>query len=129
MRPIRQNATAQLRAAVVNLSPCATTQRHISMWGRKMSYRSLLVLLVLFCFSLATISAQTVTGSITGSLIDPHGAVVPDAKVTLTSESTGAVRQINSDQRGEFTFNALPPDTYTLTVEHAGFKPEEELGT
>src|SRR5712691_6055803 len=126
MRPIRQNATAQLRAAVVNLSPCATTQRHISMWGRKMSYRFLLVLLVLFCFSLATISAQTVTGSITGSLTDPHGAVVPDAKVTLTSESTGAVRQINSDQRGDFTFNALQPDSYTLTVEHSGFKKYEK---
>ena len=90
-----------------------------------MSYRSLLVLFVL-CFSFATISAQTVTGSITGSLTDPHGAVVPDAKVTLTSESTGAVRQINSDQRGDFTFNALQPDSYTLTVEHSGFKKYEK---
>src|SRR5260370_36638297 len=96
------------------------------MWGRKMSYRSLLVLFAALCFSLAIISAQTVTGSITGSLIDPHGAVVPDAKVTLTSASTGAVRQINSDQRGDFTFNALPPDTYTLTVEHSGFKKYEK---
>jgi len=95
------------------------------MWGRIMSYRSLLVLFVL-CFSFATISAQTVTGSITGSLTDPHGAVVPDAKVTLTSESTGAVRQINSDQRGDFTFNALQPDSYTLTVEHSGFKKYEK---
>jgi hypothetical protein len=91
-----------------------------------MSYRRFVFAFACLFFLIATISAQTVTGSITGSLIDPHGAVVPSAKVTLTSQSTGAVRTQTSDQRGEFTFSALPPDTYTLTVEHTGFKKYEK---
>src|SRR5215471_14586648 len=86
-----------------------------------------IVVAVLSCLFLcvATLSTQTQTGSITGVVADPHGSVMPTADVKLISESTGAVRSGTSDQRGEFTFNALPSDTYTLTVEHGGFKKYE----
>ena len=87
-----------------------------------MSIRNFAVLFVSFFLCVATLSAQTVTGSITGVVEDPHGAIMPGVDVKLVSDSTGAIRQQTSGQGGEFTFNALPPDTYTLTVEHSGFK-------
>src|SRR5579859_3950228 len=74
----------------------------------------------------ATLSAQTVTGSITGTVIDPNGAVIPGVSVKLLSENTGAVRTEITDSRGNFTFNALEPDTYTLGAEHTGFKKYEK---
>ncbi|HTD23179.1 MAG TPA: carboxypeptidase regulatory-like domain-containing protein [Terriglobales bacterium] len=91
-----------------------------------MSRRNLVVLLVSFFLCTATLSAQTLTGSITGVVEDPHGAVMPSVEVKLTSDSTGAVRTTTSSQNGEFTFNALPPDTYSLAVEHSGFKKYEK---
>jgi hypothetical protein len=91
-----------------------------------MSYRRFVLSFACLFFLIAAISAQTTTGSITGSLIDPHGAALSDAKVSLTSETTGAIRSATSDSRGEFTFNAVPPDSYTLLVEHTGFKKYEK---
>ena len=91
-----------------------------------MSRRNLVVLFASFFLCLATLSAQTVTGSITGVIEDPHGAVMPNVDVKLTSDSTGAIRSETTDQRGGFTFNAVQPDTYTLTVEHSGFKKYEK---
>src|SRR5437016_1513828 len=91
-----------------------------------MSIKYTCVLLVSLLLCVATLPAQTVTGSITGDIVDPHGAVMPKVSVKLVSESSGATRQETSDSRGEFTFNAVPPDTYTLTVEHTGFKRYEK---
>src|SRR5579859_160386 len=87
-----------------------------------MSRRNLAVLLASFFLLIATLSAQTVTGSITGVVEDPHGSVIPSVDVKLISQTTAAVRSETTDQRGEFTFNAVEPDTYTLVVEHSGFK-------
>lgn len=91
-----------------------------------MSRRHLAVLLVSCFFSLSTLSAQTVSGSITGIIVDPHGAVIPSVSVKLISESTGAIREATTDPRGEFTFNAVLPDSYTLSVEQTGFKKYEK---
>ena len=87
-----------------------------------MSRRNLAVLFVSLVLGIATLSAQTVTGSITGVVEDPHGAIMPSVDVKLISQSTAAIRSETTDQRGEFTFNAVEPDIYTLTVEHSGFK-------
>jgi hypothetical protein len=73
----------------------------------------------------ADLSAQTVTGSITGSVADPAGDVVPGVSVTVVSESTGAARGTVSNARGDFTFDALTPDVYTFVVELSGFKKYE----
>jgi len=91
-----------------------------------MSYRSWIILLAFVCGCFATLSSQTVTGTITGAVVDPHRAVLPAINVKLVSESTGVVRQETTDQRGEFTFNAVPPESYTLSVEHTGFKRYEK---
>lgn len=57
-----------------------------------------------------------------GVVRDGSGAVVSGAKVTLTRTSTNAVLMRTTDGSGAFQFLELPPDTYTLSVEAAGFK-------
>src|ERR1700683_441423 len=62
------------------------------------------------------------TGAIGGVVEDASGAVVANAKVSITSEATGEVlRQITSDPSGLFTVTLLPVGTYTVEVQVAGF--------
>jgi hypothetical protein len=72
--------------------------------------------------------SQTVTGSIVGTVTDPDGALIAGAKITLTSETTRAVREIKTDRDGNFTFSAVVPGTYTITVEQTGFKRFDRTG-
>src|SRR5882672_5259745 len=79
--------------------------------------------------SSAIVFAQmTVTGNITGTVTDPSGQVVPAAKVTLTSDKTGEVRTATSNESGNFNFAAVQPDTYSLRIEHGGFKAFQRTG-
>ena len=62
------------------------------------------------------------TGAVTGQVFDPAGAVVPNATVTATSESTGLTRTATTTSAGLYNFAALPPSVYTVTVEASGFQ-------
>src|SRR5947209_12794687 len=66
--------------------------------------------------------AQTYTASITGTVTDPAGAVVPQAKITVTEVQRNVVRSTDSDGSGRYALTNLAPGTYTLQVEAAGFK-------
>ena len=68
--------------------------------------------------------AQNIAGSITGSIQDPQGAVIPNAKVTLVNNAQGAgsAREITTSGEGVYLFTPVLPGTYTLTVEVTGFK-------
>jgi len=70
----------------------------------------------------ARISAQTTAGAVNGTVRDESGAVVPNAKVDLKSESTGAETTANSNASGYFTFVNIQPGSYTLSASAAGFK-------
>ena len=65
--------------------------------------------------------AQVETGQITGTVTDPHGAVVNEATVTITSRDTGATRTVVRTGYGNFTVTNLPPGTYTVTIDATGF--------
>ena len=54
-------------------------------------------------------------------MTDPTAAVIPGADVTLTSPSLGADKTMQSDARGDFRFDSLPPGVYTLTITAQGF--------
>jgi hypothetical protein len=74
-------------------------------------------------------SAQTTTGSITGSIVDPQGQAVPGATVTVIHEGTNEVRVSISDaERGMFQITSLAPGTYTVRVELEGFSVLERKG-
>lgn len=65
--------------------------------------------------------AQT-AGSISGHLIDPAGANLAQADVTLTNVSMNSVRATKSTDAGDYTFVEVPPGIYNLQVKHLGFK-------
>lgn len=65
---------------------------------------------------------MTVTGTITGDVVDPTGHAIANAKVTLTSVSTSESRTALANELGVFTLLAVQPDTYNLRVEQPGFK-------
>ena len=86
------------------------------------STRIALVLLALAAVSAGGLRAQTATGQVHGSVIDPVGAAVPNADVVLSNSGTGIESSLQSDERGFFVFRNLPPGLYTLQVAAAGFK-------
>ena len=81
----------------------------------------------LVCLFLApNLGAQSPsTGALTGTIKDTTGAVVPNATVTATSAATGQVRTTNTGGDGTYTLGLLPPGTYRLKFEAAGFKSIE----
>ena len=68
---------------------------------------------------------MTVTGTITGTVVDPSGQIIPGAKITLTSPKRGDSRSAVANEVGAFSLNAVQPDTYILRVQHGGFKAYE----
>src|SRR5205085_12299150 len=66
------------------------------------------------------------TGIVTGTVVDASGQVLPGATVALMNEATADVRTLTSNERGEFTFRAVPPGRHTVTVELSGFRKFEQ---
>ncbi|HWC00786.1 MAG TPA: carboxypeptidase-like regulatory domain-containing protein, partial [Bryobacteraceae bacterium] len=60
--------------------------------------------------------AQTTTGTITGIVTDPSGAVVPNAKVTILNEAEGSTRDLATSASGVFTASNLTVGTYRVRV-------------
>jgi len=60
-------------------------------------------------------------GEITGTVLDPMGAVVPGAKITIADRQTRKSYELKSNDDGQFNQN-LSPGTYTVTIQTAGFK-------
>src|SRR5437667_960669 len=68
-------------------------------------------------------SAQTTTvGTISGTIRDEKGAVVPRAEVSIQGEGTGTSRTVNSDDNGFYLANSLPAGRYTVSTAPSGFK-------
>src|SRR6266540_6135110 len=66
-------------------------------------------------------TAQSVTGSIQGSLVDQSGAVLPGVTVTLTHTATGTMRTAVTDTTGTSRAELLPVGQYSLSAELPGF--------
>ncbi len=69
-----------------------------------------------------------ITGSISGTLKDPSGAVIPRVMLTLTNALQGIHFQAMTDQNGVYTFPSLPVGRYDLKIEASGFMPYERNG-
>jgi hypothetical protein len=66
--------------------------------------------------------AQTAnTGSISGRVTDSSGAIIAQARISLTSTGKGFTKDDNTDSSGAYSFNFLPPDKYVVSVSAAGF--------
>jgi hypothetical protein len=82
-------------------------------------------------FGAGPCAAQTMVGSLTGTVRDSSGAsaaVVPGAVVGIVNETSGAVREVLTDERGDYRFDGLFIGTYKLSVEMKSFKKFETAG-
>jgi Carboxypeptidase regulatory-like domain len=94
--------------------------------GPRISALLFLCLATTLFLSLAALPAYAqFRASLSGTVTDPSGAVVPGATVTLVDKDTNATRTSTSSDSGFYTFNALPPDHFSLTAERQGFKKKQ----
>jgi hypothetical protein len=89
---------------------------------------ALLVLGVVFSVGTSLAFGQAVYGSIFGTVTDPSGAAVGNAKVIVTSASKATSVEAISNDSGNYSVTHLIPDTYNVRIEGAGFKGLENKG-
>jgi hypothetical protein len=87
----------------------------------KSSERSIALLIVIAVLGAVLGGAQTSSTSLRGTVVDPNGAVVPGAEVTITNSATAFSRTTKTDGQGFYQFLEIPPATYTVTFKAAGF--------
>src|SRR5215469_4508489 len=92
--------------------------------------RAMRAIRLTFCFAVLVISlfSQAGTGTITGTVVDPAGAVVAGASIEITDTETGVVHPTITTSTGAYTVNNLPIGTYSVSVTVAGFKKFSRVG-
>lgn len=100
------------------------------MHRRPMGIYFRLIVVALCAFSTLNLQAgaQVVGATVSGSLTDPGGRVVPDANITLTNTEQGIVRIIKSNREGNYTVPNVVPGAYEIKVEASGFRTEIKKG-
>src|SRR5215831_19536307 len=74
----------------------------------------------------SSVFAQLPTAILNGTVTDPQGAAVANAKVTIVNQGTGVTRDTSSGADGSYTFANVTPGDYTVRVESAGFARAEQ---
>jgi hypothetical protein len=84
--------------------------------------------IVLLVLGVRPAQAQLYSGSLTGVVTDPSGAVIPGASVTLINVENGFTYTATTNSTGRYLLRPLPPSTYRLAVKAHGFKTYEQAG-
>ena len=71
---------------------------------------------------------QFLQGTISGNVTDTSQAAIADAKIVVTEQATGLVRETETSAAGVYTMPNVPPGTYTVTVSASGFQPQTRTG-
>lgn len=87
---------------------------------------STLFIALILCLIHARALGQNITSSISGTVTDPSGAVVPSAKIDMHNDATGQQFSASSDSRGAYTITNIQPGTYTLSATASGFQMETQ---
>lgn len=90
------------------------------------SFITLTSVFVLALFIAASPAWGQSTTTLSGTVTDPQGAVIPAATVTITNVATAAARETSTNERGVYQFPQVAPGTYKLRVEATGFKAHLE---
>ncbi len=85
-----------------------------------MNYRKQAIALSVFALTSGTGLAQS-TATLSGTVTDPSGALVPQAQVTVHGLATGTDRKVSSDTAGNYAVPSLQPGNYSVTIQAAGF--------
>ncbi len=86
------------------------------------------VLLAVLLLAAVPVLAQMTGARLSGTVKDPTGAVVTDAKVTVTNQATGISQTTNTGSTGIYIFRGLQPGTYDIKAEREGFQTVEAKG-
>jgi Carboxypeptidase regulatory-like domain/TonB dependent receptor len=96
---------------------------------RRRLVRSFAVLWVVLALNFIVLTciagAQTNTATLSGTVMDSAGAVVPNVAITVSSKATGLKRQATTNNEGLFTLPLLPPGIYSLQAQREGFSVAE----
>src|SRR6266536_2590287 len=84
---------------------------------------TIVVLLLTAHCSLFTVAAQSATATLSGSVVDANGAVIPGVQITIENNGTTFRREITTNDEGNFTIPLLQPGTYTILARREGFAP------
>jgi len=87
-----------------------------------------IALLSSLCLAPAIFGQGVQTGTIRGFVLDPSSAVIPNAKVSIASDTKLIARAAESGNDGGYLFQSLPPGAYNLQIESAGFSKLIQTG-
>src|SRR5258706_1885037 len=93
--------------------------------GRSKAMKSFTLFLAASLYAIAQVAPTT---SLSGTVADPSGSMVPAAALVLTNTGTHWTRNANTDSQGRFQFNLIPPGAYDLQVSATGFSPVLQRG-
>ncbi len=94
-----------------------------------MNCRNLAAFSVALALTLSTpVSAQTLFGTLVGTVIDSSNAAIPEAAITITDKRTGLQRQTTANSNGQYSFSAVLPGTYEVRISKEGFRTVNEPG-
>src|SRR5271170_5208392 len=99
-----------------------------SVGAKRASYRTCMLSLALAALFSVCAWSQTQLATVSGTITDPSGAVVPGVSVTIVSQGTGLKRSALTDTAGEYHFAGLPTGNYSLRIEKAGFQSQVREG-
>jgi Carboxypeptidase regulatory-like domain/TonB dependent receptor len=85
-----------------------------------------LALLILGILPVCRLYAQVVGATLTGTVSDPTGAVIPNASISITNIATSVTREATTDAAGLYSAPNLLPGTYSVTISAAGFASQEQ---
>jgi hypothetical protein len=90
--------------------------------------RNIALLFFVCTLPLAAAHAQSTTATLSGTVIDQNGAIVPGAEITIVNTATSLQREVTSDEQGAFVVPLLSPGAYQVRVRREGFSPLEIPG-
>jgi hypothetical protein len=105
-----------------------TTKKSMLQFRKSLCLRTLFLFILLICAASSALLAQSSTGSMSGTVTDPNGAAVPDAKVIATNSTSGAKLETRTSDAGLYVFPRLPVGVYDIEVERTGFKRTNHPG-
>ncbi|MBV9341641.1 MAG: TonB-dependent receptor [Acidobacteria bacterium] len=90
--------------------------------------RTILAACVFFCSAILLVAQGSYRAQVRGVVIDSSGALIRNAKVTITEVGTNISSSDRTNDKGEYHFTELRPSTYYVKVEVQGFRPQEKTG-
>ncbi len=85
-----------------------------------------LVAALMFAPAFQSVHGQGITGSMTGTVTDPSGAIVAGASVTIRNVATDFIRKVSTSDAGTYTVTQLLPGTYSVKVDKTAYKTFEQ---